>query len=111
MVSRMAAGAPQPHARHDLGAVVDEIEHASSRQRQEILLQVARAIAFVRMRRVVPLAAVRDIAGPREPRDDAAVRRPRGEAADMVEVQMAREDNVDLVLADARFAKRMGSRW
>ena len=64
-------------------------------ERHEVLRQIAGAVALVRMRRVVPLAAANHVAGAREPRHDLPIHAHR-EAADVIEVQVRRDDDVDV---------------
>ena len=58
------------------------------------------------MRGVLPLPPVRDVARVRKPRHDAAVRRAGREAADMIEVQVAGHDDVDVFGGQAGFGQR-----
>ncbi len=95
------------HARHDRLIVVHELEDARLRQRHVIIRQIARAIALVRVRRILPLAAANHVLRARKPWTDAAGCVADREAAGVVEVQMAREHDVDLLGRDARVGERL----
>ena len=103
----VTAGAPDLHARHDRLIVVHELEDARLRQRHVIIRQIARAIAFVRVRRILPLAAANHVLRAGKPRADAAGRVADREAAGVIEVQMAREHDVDVLGRDARVGERL----
>ena len=108
MMPRVPARSAKRHARHDLGIIVDQIEHAGLCKRHEVLRQVAGAIALMRMRRVVPFAAMHDVARVGEARDHADRRCARAvKAADMIEVQVAGEHDVDVVRRQPGFGERM----
>ena len=94
------------HAGHDLRVVVDQRQHAGVLQRHEVLLQVAGAIPLVRMRRIFPFAAMRDVPRASEIAARCARRRSRArEAADVIEMQMAGDDDVDVVGATGRLRR------
>ena len=73
MMRSVAASADRSHARHDLRIVVHERELARCRDGCEVVGGIARAIPFVRMLRILPLAAADDVAGVREARAHDAV--------------------------------------
>ena len=64
--------------------------------------QIARAVARVRMGRILPLAAADDVLRARKCRTDGAAGVAVGEAAGMIEVQMGGEDDVDVLAARCR---------
>ena len=59
VVHGVAAGPAHFHARHDRLVIVHELQHAGVRERHVIIQQIARAVAFVRMRRIFPFAPAR----------------------------------------------------
>ncbi len=97
MVPRVTARPHDAHAGHDPLVASDEIQDAGICQRQVVLFQIARTIALMRMRRIVPLGGSDDVACPREGRNDLAGRRARGEAASVVEMEMRGKHDVDVV--------------
>ena len=63
------------HAGHDLRLAVDELEQPRLAERRDVLLQVAGAVALVRVGRVLPFAPLHDVARALEHRRQAAAGR------------------------------------
>jgi hypothetical protein len=99
----MTAGTTHPDAWHDRPVFVDELQHSGLGQRDVIILQIAAAVACVRMCCVFPLAAADDVLGARKPGLDRSIGRPSGEATGVVEMQVRGEDDVDVVDRETRF--------
>jgi hypothetical protein len=97
MVHRVAASASHPYSRHDGLIVIDELKHAGIGQRQEVFRQIARAIAIAGVGGISPLAATDDVLGARKPRADAAARVPCREPARVIEMEMGRQHDVDVL--------------
>ena len=95
--ARCGRRSAHPHARHDRLVIVDQLQHAGLGERHEVVRQVAGAVALVRMRRVLPLAAADDVAGARERGRKRAGRVAHREAAGMIEVQVRGEHDVDVL--------------
>jgi hypothetical protein len=90
----------------DLAVSFMELDDAGIPQRQEVVRQVAGAIALVRMRGVFPLGSADDVGGAAEARHDD-VAQPRGRAAEVVEVEVRGKDDVDRVRGEAAFGQRV----
>ena len=101
MMRRVAAGMPIADAGSDFGAVVHQRQHAGVHERHEVLGQVAGAITLVGMRGVVPLGGVGDVARLRKTRRQGAVGAPHGEATHVIEVEVTRDHQVDVVDGEA----------
>ena len=83
-----------------------EVHDARVLERHEVVLQVAGAVALVRMRRILPLGGADHVARARETRHErpaVACRR----AAEMIEVQVRREHDVDAVGGQPSLGERM----
>jgi hypothetical protein len=102
---RVTAGPSHAYARRNLAIAVEQVEHARTLQRQEVVLQVAGAVPLVRMRRVLPLLAAHDVTRVREGRTDASEVVPQRRAAEVIEVQVRREHHIDVVNAQARLGE------
>ena len=96
MMHRVTAGAADAHARQHLAIVVDEIARAGFQKRHIVFRQVAGAIALVRVRRVLPLAAP-DAYRARGKRGHERPSTRARESAGVIEVQMRGHDDVDVV--------------
>ncbi len=96
VMRRVSAGPLHPHARHDGLVVVDQVDDAGVRERHEVVGEVAGPVPVVRVGRIVPLPAPDDVPRARKPRADLLTVAHR-EAARVVEVQVRREDDVDVV--------------
>ena len=74
---------------------VDEFEHSRVAERNEVLRQVAGAIALVRMRRVFPFRRPRDVTCVGKSRTQV-VTLADGKPTHVIEVEVRRERNLDL---------------
>ena len=83
------------------------MQHAGFGQGHEVIEQIARAIALVRMRRVFPLAAADNVLGAWKARPQAPGRVALREAARMVEVEVRGEHEVDVFGREARLGQRV----
>ena len=110
MVGRVAADADGAHAGRDLGVALDDVELPRLRHGQEVVLAVRRAAPLVGMGRVLPLAALDDVAGARERGHDAAALAARV-AAGVVEVQVGVHDDVDVLRAQAAGPQAAEEQW
>src|SRR5262245_7625457 len=95
MMLRVPARAAEADARHNLTVLSDEIDHTRFLERHEIVNQVTGPIAFVGMRGVVPFALPNQIASARKPGTHPSVD-AFGEAPCMIEMQMRRDDEVNV---------------
>src|SRR6266850_853464 len=77
------------------------------RQRCVIICQVARAVPLVRLQRIVPLAAADDVLGARKPGSDPPRAVTDRKAAGVVEMQMAGEDDVDVLGRESGLGERV----
>ena len=84
----VAARPADADAGHDLGVTRNELENTRCLQRHEVVLQVARAVPLVRMRRVLPLLIAYDVPRIREGRPNFAGLGARREPTRMIEVQV-----------------------
>src|SRR5262245_34714330 len=106
MVRRVAAGADDTYAWPDLPVVIDEVDDAHRLERREVLLKIAAAAAVVRSHRIVPFATADDVLRPSESRRMAAPLAHHG-AAEVVEVQVRRQDDVDRLRRHTGFCERV----
>ncbi len=106
MMRGVAACADHADARLDLAIVVEEVDHACRLERHEVVLEIAAAVPLVRMQRIVPLAAANHVAGAAEPRPKAAGS-AHHRAAEVIEVEMRWQHDVDRVRRDAGLCERV----
>src|SRR5258706_14521881 len=107
MVHRVSARPAHANTRHDRLVVVHHLDHTSLEKRQEIVGQIARAIALVRVERVFPLAAPDDIARAWKPRPNVAIRIAYRETARVIEMQVGGKNDVDVIWRQARLSQRV----
>ena len=106
VVHRVAAGPAHANARGHLAVLLDEVHAARLHQRHEVLREVARPVPFVRVRRVVVLAAPHGIPRPGESRHGPAVGATTREAAGMIEVQVRGDHQIDVVRRESAIGQR-----
>ena len=86
---------------HDRSVFIHELEHTRLGERHEIVGQIARSVAFVRMRRVDPLSASDQVLRLWKPRTQTPLAISNRETARVVEVQVTGEDHVDVIRSNA----------
>ncbi len=107
MMHRVPAAALHLHARHDRLVIVHELENAGVGQGAEVVLPIARAVPLVGMGRILPFAAAHHVARAREPGSQLAAGVPFSEPARMVEVEVRRQDDVDVGGGQSGLGKRV----
>ncbi len=106
MVHGVTARAPHADPRQHFPILLDELHASRIQQRHVVLGEVARAIALVRVGRVLPLAATDEVPGIRKARRDA-VAIPRRESTGVIEVQMRRQHDVDVLRREPGVGERV----
>src|SRR5690348_3454884 len=106
MLPRMSAGPDHTYSWLDDLIRGIEVDHTRVLQRDEILLQVACAVPFVRVRGVFPLGGSNEVSRASESRLQRVVN-AGGCTAEVIEVQMRRQCEIDRCRLEARFCERM----
>src|SRR5580765_925771 len=94
MMCRVTAGPLHPHPRHDRHVIVHQLQHAGFGERPEVIRLISRRVLRMDVRRVFPFAAADDVLRARKTRAEPATRVADREASGVVEVEMARKDDV-----------------
>ena len=95
-----------PDAGGDFHLAFHQLQQPRLPQRADVLLQVAGAIALVRVGGVLPLPPLDDVPRPLEYRLDAAGPVAAGGPSAVIEMQVAHDDGIDVVGREPRLAER-----
>src|SRR5215210_9386385 len=98
----MPARPADPDTGNDLAVTVGQIEHAGMVERYEVLLEIARPVPFVGMRRIVPFCGSGDVPRIGEPRPHATGRILHGESTSVIEMEVGGEYELDCTGGAAR---------
>jgi Helicase C-terminal domain len=106
MLACVSAGALNANAWSDHTITREEIDDASRLERDKVFLQIAGAIALMRMGRVHPFGVANHISGPAKPRAQCTID-PHRRAAEVIEMKMSGQNDIDRVRSEAGLGERV----